>query len=98
MSTFMPLYDKLLVRRKEKETVSEGGIVLPSDITKEQPCEGVVLAVGCGKMLASGEIRPVVAKVGDKVLFGKFGGTEIEIDKEQLVVIREEDVIGIFGS
>ena len=91
-----PLHDRIIVKRVEEETTSAGGIVLPGSAT-EKPSEGEVLAVGNGKQLDNGEVRALEVKVGDKVLFGKYSGNEVKIDGEELIVMREEDVMGILG-
>ena len=89
-----PLHDRVVVRRKEEETTTAGGIVLPGSAT-EKPVQGEVLAVGKGKILESGDVRPLDVKVGDTVLFGKYSGTEIKIDGEEVLVMREEDIMGV---
>jgi len=89
-----PLHDRLIVRRLEEERKSAGGIVIP-DTVKEKPVQGLVLAVGKGRILENGDIRPLDVKAGDKVLFGKYSGTEVRIDDEELLVMREEDVMGV---
>jgi len=89
-----PLQDRVIVKRMEEETTSAGGIVLPDSAT-EKPIRGEVLAVGPGKILDSGDKRPLDIKVGDTVLFGKYSGTEIKIDDEELLVMREEDIMGV---
>ncbi len=91
-----PLHDRVIVKRVEEETTSAGGIVLPGSAT-EKPSEGEILAVGNGKQLDNGEIRALEVKVGDKVLFGKYSGNEVKIDGEELIVMREEDIMGILG-
>jgi len=91
-----PLHDRIIVKRVEEETTSAGGIVLPGSAT-EKPSEGEVLAVGKGKQLDNGDVRALEVKVGDKVLFGKYSGNEVKIDGEELIVMREEDVMGILG-
>ncbi len=92
-----PLHDRLLVRRiEEKETV-KGGIIIP-DTAKEKPQEGEVIAVGSGKVLENGtKINPEV-KVGDKILFGKYSGTDIKIDGEELLILREDEVLAVIGG
>ena len=90
---FRPLHDRALVKRIEEE-VSQGGIVIP-DNAKEKPSRGTVIAVGTGKPLPKGEISPMSVKAGDTVLFGKYSGTDVKIDGEELVVMREEDIMGI---
>lgn len=89
-----PLHDRVLVRRMEDETVSAGGILIP-DNAKEKPSRGEILAAGNGKHLENGEIRPLDVKVGDKVLFGKYSGNEVKVDGEELLVMREDDIVGI---
>jgi chaperonin GroES len=90
-----PLHDRIVVKRLDEERKSPGGIVIP-DTATEKPIRGKVLAVGKGKVLDNGDVRPVDLKVGDQVLFGKYGGTEIKIDGEELLVMREDDVMGVF--
>ncbi len=89
-----PLQDRVIVKRMEEETTSAGGIVLPDSAT-EKPIRGEVLAVGPGKILDNGEKRPLEVKVGDTVLFGKYSGTEVKLDEEELLVMREEDIMGV---
>jgi chaperonin GroES len=89
-----PLHDRVIVKRSAEERTSPGGIVIP-DTAAEKPIKGEVLAVGRGKILENGEIRPLDLKVGDKVLFGKYSGTEVKIDGEELLVMREEDIMAI---
>jgi len=92
-----PLYDRVVVRRMEEETTTPGGIVLPDSAT-EKPMQGEVVAVGRGKALENGEFRALDVKVGDKVLFGKYAGTEIKVDGEELLMMREDDLLGIIES
>jgi chaperonin GroES len=89
-----PLHDRVIVRRMEEERKSSGGIVIPDSAT-EKPVQGEVIAVGKGKILDNGEVRPLDVKKGDKVLFAKYGGTEVKIEGEELLVLREEDIMGI---
>ena len=89
-----PLHDRVLVRRIEEETTTAGGIYIP-DNAKEKPSQGEVLAVGHGKHLDNGDIRSLDVKVGDKVLFGKYSGNEVKMDGEELLVMREDDIMGI---
>ena len=91
-----PLYDRVLVKRLDSQTKSTGGLFLPES-AKEKPFEGVVLAVGQGRLSDSGELRPLSVKVDDKVMFRKFGGNEIKIDGEELIVLREDDILGVIG-
>lgn len=92
-----PLHDRLIVKREEEEERTAGGIFIP-DTAKEKPIRGIVAATGTGKILESGDIRPLAVKVGDKVLFGKYAGTEIKLDGEELLVLREEDIMGIIEA
>ena len=89
-----PLHDRVIVKRLEEERTSPGGIVIP-DTATEKPIFGKVVAVGKGKILENGEIRPLDLKVGDKILFGKYSGTEVKMDGDELVVMREEDVMAV---
>jgi chaperonin GroES len=89
-----PLHDRVIVKRLESETKSAGGIVIP-DSAAEKPVQGKVVAVGKGKILEDGTTRPLDVKVGDKVLFGKYSGTEVKVDGDELVVMREEDVMAV---
>ena len=89
-----PLYDRIVVRRQEENNTSPGGIVIP-DTAKEKPARGVVIAVGAGKLLDTGDMRPVAVKVGEQILFGKYAGTEVSISGEDLVVMREDDIMGV---
>jgi chaperonin GroES len=91
-----PLHDRVIVKRVEEETTSAGGIVLPGSAT-EKPSEGEVLAIGNGKVLENGDVRALEVKVGDKVLFGKYSGTEVKVDGDDLIVMREEDIMGVLG-
>ena len=93
---FRPLHDRLLVKRQEAETRSKGGIIIPEN-AKEKPIEGVVVAVGNGKVLDDGKVRALEVKVGDKILFGKYSGTEIKIEGEEHVILREDEVLGVLG-
>ena len=89
-----PLHDRVLVRRLDDERTSPGGIVIP-DTAAEKPMQGEVIAVGNGKLTDSGELRPLDVKAGDKVLFGKYSGTEVKVDGEELLVMREDDIMGV---
>lgn len=89
-----PLHDRVVIKRMEEERTSPGGIVIP-DSAAEKPIKGEVIAVGNGKLLDNGETRPLDLKVGDKVLFGKFAGTEVKVDGEELLVMREDDVMAV---
>ena len=91
-----PLHDRVIVKRVDEERTSPGGIVIPDSAT-EKPIQGKVTAVGKGKITESGEVRPLDVKVGDKVLFGKYSGTEVKLGGEDLLVMREEDIMGIIS-
>lgn len=89
-----PLHDRVIVRRMEEERTSAGGIVIP-DSAAEKPAQGEVLAAGKGKVNENGDVSPLDVKVGDKVLFGKYAGTEVKVEGEELLVMREEDIMGV---
>lgn len=89
-----PLHDRVLVRRAAEETTSAGGIVLPGSAT-EKPVSGEVLAVGRGKILDNGQTRPLDVKISDTVYFGKYSGSEVKVNNEELLVLREDDIIGV---
>jgi len=92
-----PLHDRVIVKRWEEEKTSPGGIVIP-DSAAEKPSKGEIVAVGNGKILDSGEVRALDLKVGDKVLFGKYSGTEVKVDDHDVVVMREDDIMAVFDS
>ena len=89
-----PLQDRVIIKRMEEEKMSSGGIVIPDSAT-EKPIKGEVVAVGNGLVLDNGEVRPLDLKVGDKVLFGKYSGTEVKLDGEELLVMKEDDVMAV---
>jgi chaperonin GroES len=89
-----PLHDRVIVKRETENRKSPGGIVIP-DTASEKPTFGKVIAVGQGKLLENGQLRAVDVKVGDRILFGKYSGTEVKVDNEELVVMREEDVMAV---
>jgi chaperonin GroES len=91
---FRPLHDRVLLRRVEEETKSAGGIIIP-DTAKEKPMQGEVLAVGPGGRDEKGHLTPMGVKVGDRVLFGKWSGTEVKMDGEELVIMKESDIMGV---
>ena len=92
-----PLHDRVIIKRLEEERTSPGGIVIP-DSAAEKPVQGKVMAVGKGKILEDGTISPLDVKVGDKILFGKYSGTEVKIDGDELVVMREDDLMAVFEA
>ncbi|MFK7912802.1 MAG: co-chaperone GroES [Pseudomonadales bacterium] len=89
-----PLHDRVVVRRLEEETTSAGGIVLPDSAT-EKPSQGEVMAAGNGKILENGDVRPLDVKVGDRVIFGQYGGSTVKIDGEELLVLAESEIFGV---
>lgn len=89
-----PLHDRVVVRREEEEQTTPGGIVLPGSAT-EKPVRGEIIAVGKGKLLDSGDVRPLDVTVGDKVLFGKYSGTEVKINNVEYLVMREDDIMAV---
>jgi chaperonin GroES len=92
-----PLHDRVIVKRREEDKTSPGGIVIPDSAT-EKPIKGEVVAVGNGKILENGEQRPLDLKVGDKILFGKYSGTEVKVDEDELLVMREDDIMAVFDG
>ena len=93
---FRPLHDRVLVRRIEAEEKTAGGIIIP-DSAKEKPAEGEIVAVGSGTRAEDGKITPLDVKSGDRVLFGKWSGTEVKVDGEDLLIMKESDILGIIG-
>jgi chaperonin GroES len=91
---FRPLQDRLLVERQEEESMTKGGIIIP-DTAKEKPLRAKVIAVGNGKVLEDGKVRPLDIKAGDTILFSKYAGTEIKIEGKDHLILREEDVLGV---
>ena len=92
-----PLHDRVLIKRVEEEQKTKGGIIIP-DTAKEKPAEGKVVAVGTGRILEDGKVRALDVKKGDRVLFGKYSGTEVKVDGEELLIMREEDILGVIES
>jgi chaperonin GroES len=97
MDKIRPLHDRIIVRRVKEEDKSKGGIIIP-DSAKEKPTEGEVMAVGNGKVLEDGGVRKLDVKVGDRILFGKYNGTEVKVAGEDRLIIREDDILGILES
>jgi chaperonin GroES len=89
-----PLQDRVIVKRVKEEEMTKGGIVIP-DTAKEKPVEGEVIAVGNGKVLENGTVRKLDVKAGDKILFGKYSGTEVKIDGDDRLILREDDILGV---
>ena len=92
-----PLHDRVVVKRMEEERTSAGGIVIPDSAT-EKPSRGEIIAVGNGKVSENGEVRALDVKVGDVVLFGKFAGTEVKVDGEEVLIMREDDIMGVIEA
>jgi chaperonin GroES len=92
-----PLADRVVVKRIKEEEKTKGGIIIP-DTAKEKPVEALVVAVGNGKTLKDGKVRPLDVKEGDRVLFGKYSGTEVKLDGEEHVILREEDLLAVIGK
>ncbi len=97
MNNIRPLQDRVMIRRVEEEDKTSGGIIIP-DTAKEKPIEGKVVAIGNGKVLKDGKVRPLEVKVGDTVLFGKYSGTEVKLDGVEHVLLREDDVLAVTAS
>ncbi len=95
--TFRPLHDRILVKRIEEKETAKGGIIIP-DTAKEKPQEAEVIAVGHGKKTEEGKVVPLDVKAGDRILFGKYSGTEIKLADEEYLIIREEEVLGVLES
>ncbi len=96
MANIQPLFDRVVIKRKEEEKLSAGGIVIPDSAT-EKPIRGEVVAVGAGKTLDNGTVRAPQVKVGDEVLFGKYAGTEIKLDGQDLLVVKEDDIFAVIA-
>jgi len=92
-----PLHDRVLIKRVEEEQKTKGGIIIP-DTAKEKPVEGKVIAVGTGRVLEDGKIRPLDVKKGDRILFGKYSGTEVKVDGEEHLILREDDILCVIES
>src|SRR5277367_3484574 len=97
MAKFTPLHDRILVRRVEEAETTRGGIIIP-DSAKDKPQEGEVISAGKGKVNEEGKVRPLDVKEGDRILFGKYSGTEIKLDGEDFIIMREEEVLGILSG
>ena len=94
---FTPLHDRILVRRVEEADTTRGGIIIP-DSAKDKPQEGEVISTGKGKISEEGKVRPLDVKEGDRILFGKYSGTEIKLDGEDFIIMREEEVLGVLSG
>ncbi len=94
MMKLRPLHDRVVVKRLDEERKSAGGIVIPDNVA-EKPDQGEVLAIGTGKVMDDGKVRPLAVKVGDRVLFGKYSGSSVKVEGDELLVMREEDIMGV---
>lgn len=92
-----PLQDRVIVERVEEESKTAGGIIIPDTVSKEKPQEGKVVAAGKGKVTPEGKVLPLDVKVGDRVLFGKYAGSEIKVDGQEYLIMREDDILGVVG-
>ncbi|MFO7812029.1 MAG: co-chaperone GroES [Pelovirga sp.] len=92
-----PMQDRIIVERVEEETKTAGGIIIPDTVSKEKPQEGQVVAAGKGKMTPEGKVLPLDVKVGDRVLFGKYAGSEIKVDGKEYLIMREDDILGVLA-
>ena len=97
MQKIRPLHDRVIIKRIEEQETVRGGIIIP-DTAKEKPQEGEVVAVGTGKRLESGQVTPMEVKAGDRVLFGKYSGTEIKLEGEELLILREDEILGVISG
>lgn len=95
MTTIRPLFDRVLVKRNEEPKKTASGLFLPETASKEKPVEGTILAVGNGRKDKDGKLQPLAVKAGDKVVFGKYAGTEIKLDGEDRLILREDDILGV---
>lgn len=94
--SFRPLHDRVLVKRVEEESKTKGGIIIP-DTAKEKPQEGEIVAIGGGAIKDDGSVRALDVKVGDRILFGKWSGTEVTLDGDELIIMKESDILGVMG-
>ncbi|MBI1235787.1 MAG: co-chaperone GroES [Alphaproteobacteria bacterium] len=94
--SFRPLHDRVLVKRVEEESKTKGGIIIP-DTAKEKPQEGEIVAIGGGAIKDDGSVRPLDVKVGDRILFGKWSGTEVTLNGDELIIMKESDILGVMG-
>jgi chaperonin GroES len=95
MTTIRPLFDRVLVKRNDEPTKTASGLFIPDSASKEKPVQGTVVSVGNGRVADDGKVTPLTVKSGDKVVFGKYAGTEIKVDGEERLILREDDILGI---
>ena len=95
MTTIRPLFDRVLVKRNDEPTQTKSGLFLPESSSKEKPVEGTVLAIGSGRVSEEGTVSPLTVQIGDRIVFGKYSGTEIKLDGEERLILREDDILGV---
>jgi len=98
MTTIRPLFDRVLVQRNNEPSKTSSGLFLPETASKEKPAEGTILAIGNGRVGDDGSVTPLIVKEGDRIIFGKYAGTEIKIDGEERLILREDDILGVIES
>jgi len=98
MTTIRPLFDRVLVQRNDEPSQTTGGLFLPETANKEKPAEGTILAIGNGRIGDDGAVTPLIVKEGDRIIFGKYAGTEIKIDGEERLILREDDILGVLEN
>ena len=98
MTTIRPLFDRVLVQRNDEPSKTTSGLFLPETASKEKPAEGTILAIGNGRVGDDGSVTPLIVKEGDRIIFGKYAGTEIKIDGEERLILREDDILGVIES
>ena len=98
MTTIRPLFDRVLVQRNDEPSKTTSGLFLPETASKEKPAEGTILAIGNGRIGDDGTVTPLIVKKGDRIVFGKYAGTEIKIDGEDRLILREDDILGVIES
>ena len=98
MTTIRPLFDRVLVQRNDEPSQTSSGLFLPETASKEKPAEGTILAIGNGRIGDDGAVTPLIVKEGDRIIFGKYAGTEIKIDGEDRLILREDDILGVIEN
>ena len=98
MTTIRPLFDRVLVKRNDEPSKTSSGLFLPDSASKEKPAEGTILAIGNGRIGDDGAVTPLIVKEGDRIIFGKYAGTEIKIDGEERLILREDDILGVIEN
>ena len=98
MTTIRPLFDRVLVKRNDEPAKTNSGLFLPETASKEKPAEGTILAIGTGRVGDDGTVTPLIVKEGDRIIFGKYSGTEIKVEGEERLILREDDILGVIES